>query len=85
MSEPDGFMIKGELYTANSISTELVMIDYINELEAENAKLREVARAVVDTMRGSGNIDPKANEALRQLQILLEATSEPSHRGSPHE
>lgn len=44
----------------------------IAELEAENAKLKEAVKAVVETMRGSGGINPDAAEALLRLAALVE-------------
>ena len=74
-------------YCQYCADTELVGWDLtvIARLGSQLAELREVSAKVIAATRGGGGINPNAVEALRQLQILLEATSEPSHPVNPHE
>ena len=82
MSNPDGFMIKGVAYPAQSIRLEMAMSDYINELEAELAELREASAAVVmekerlsTYIGGPVSIDG-LNRLIKKLAALLLESSD---------
>ena len=50
-------------------------------LKAENKRLREAAKSTVDSLRGSGGLNLRGVEALRELQILLESNSDGTSGG----
>ena len=58
---------------SESAGSLLEWIKYANELQAENDRLRDAAKQVVERMRGSGGINPDAVGALLELAALLEA------------
>ena len=74
MTKPNGYLVNGTMYPARTDACEKAMLEYIQELEAENKAMREAAKAICEAF--GTNSGPK----MAVLAALLEVSDETFNR-----